>query len=82
MHCSLVGLGPMRFSRLARARGGRSGASACRLPECCYRLARQAFRAGCSAGAGHDRQSPMKNLEVTFSLSELEFRCENLFYLW
>ena len=26
----------------------------------------------------HDRQSPMKNLEVKFSLSELEFRCKNL----
>jgi hypothetical protein len=30
----------------------------------------------------HDRQSPMKNLEVKFSLSELEFRCKNLFLIW
>ena len=27
-------------------------------------------------------QSPMKNLEVKFSLSELEFRCKNLFLIW
>ena len=30
----------------------------------------------------HERQSPMKNLEVKFSLSELEFRCKNLFLIW
>ena len=27
-------------------------------------------------------QSPMKNLEVKLSLSELELRCKNLFLLW
>jgi hypothetical protein len=28
------------------------------------------------------KESPMKNLEVKFSLSELEFRCKNLFLIW
>jgi hypothetical protein len=30
----------------------------------------------------HDRQSPMKNFEVSFSLLELEFHCKNLFLIW
>ena len=30
----------------------------------------------------YDRQSSMKNLEVKFSLSELEFRCKNLFLIY
>ena len=35
--------------------------------------------ASARGGFQHDRQSPMKNLEVKSSLSELEFRCKNLF---
>ena len=30
----------------------------------------------------HERQSPMKNLEVSFSLLELKFKCKNLFLMW
>ena len=30
----------------------------------------------------HERQSPMKNLEVIFSLLELKFKCKNLFLMW
>ena len=33
-------------------------------------------------GPPQHRQSPMKNLEVKFSLSELEFHCKNLFLVW
>ena len=36
----------------------------------------------CTIHLPHDRQSPMKNLEVKFSLSELEFRCKNLFLIY
>ena len=45
----------------------------------------RALRLALALGPGprvHDRQSPMKNLEVKFSLSELEFRCKNLFLIW
>ena len=30
----------------------------------------------------HERQSPMKNLEVSFSLLDLKFKCKNLFLMW
>ena len=30
----------------------------------------------------HERQSPMKNLEVIFSLLELKFKCKNLLLIW
>ena len=34
------------------------------------------------AGRRHDRQSPMKNFEVSFSFLELEFHCKNLFLIY
>ena len=30
----------------------------------------------------YERQSPMKNLEVIFSLLELKFKCKNLLLIW
>ena len=37
-------------------------------------------RSRCGRGWGQQLQSPMKNLEVKLSLSELEFRCKNLYF--
>ena len=40
---------------------------------------RRAQDVKCTTRRYHDRQSPMKNLEVKFSLPRLEFRCKNMF---
>ena len=53
----------------------------------CHHLRSQHFVRGSprhrtSKGVYHERQSPMKNLEVSFSLLDLKFKCKNLFLMW